>query len=149
MGRESRRHEKRQMILVDTSVWIDYFNGNDNKHTEYLDGALIEGNVALGDLIFLEILQGIREDKEYKRLKSLLSRLDQYTLFDNDMVVHCADHYRSLRKKGITIRKTADVIIATFCIQNHIPLLYTDKDFDPFVTYLKLKTVVLDNTKKN
>ena len=145
MGREFRRHEKRQMILVDTSVWIDYFNGNDNKYTEYLDGALIEGNVALGDLIFLEILQGIRENKEYKRLKSLLGRLDQYTLFDKDMVAHCADHYRSLRKKGITIRKTADVIIATFCIQNHIPLLYTDKDFDPFVNHLKLRKVALDN----
>jgi predicted nucleic acid-binding protein len=148
MGRESRRHEKCQMILVDTSVWIDYFNGKDNKHTEYLDGALIEGNVALGDLIFLEILQGIREDKEYQRVTSLLGRLDQYTLVDKNMVAHCANHYRSLRKKGITIRKTADVIIATFCIQNHIPLLYTDKDFDPFVEYLKLRAVDQNNAKR-
>jgi predicted nucleic acid-binding protein len=91
-----------------------------------------------------------RESRRHeKRLKSQLGRLDQHTLFDNDMVAHCADHYRSLRKKGIIIRKTADVIIATFCIQNYIPLLYTDKDFDPFVKYLKLKTVALDNTKRN
>ena len=127
------------MILVDTSVWIDYFNGQDNHQTSQLDDALIDGVVALGDLIFLEILQGFKSDKDYKMVKSTLSKLDQYRLFDQNMVGFCADNYRFLRKKGITIRKTVDVIIATFCINNNLPLLYTDRDFDPFVKHLKLR----------
>ena len=126
------------MILVDTSVWIDYFKGAETEHTEILDYALIGGTVAIGDLIFLEILQGFRNDKEYKIVRTKLATLDQYELFGNDMVYKCADNYRSLRKKGITIRKTNDVIIATYCIKNKLPLLFTDRDFQPFVKHLGL-----------
>ncbi len=126
------------MILVDTSVWIDYLNGADTRHTDILDSALIHGEAALGDIIFLEILQGFRKDDEYKRVKSRLATLDQYELLGNDMVFRCADNYRALRKKGVTIRKTNDVIIATFCIKNKLPLLFTDKDFKPFVKHLGL-----------
>lgn len=131
------------MILVDTSVWIDYFNGQQSAHTDYLDQALEEGIVALGDLIFLEILQGFRSDKDYKKAKSVLSTLDQYTLFGMDKVETCAENYRFLRKKGITVRATNDVIIATFCIQQGIPLLFIDKDFEPFVKHLRLKAVAV------
>jgi len=130
------------VILIDTSVWIDYLNGNENAYTVSLDNALADGIVAIGDLIFLEILQGIKSDKDYKKTKKLLRTLDQYRLFDENMVEPCAENYRFLRKKGITIRKTADVIIATFCIKNNIPLLYTDKDFHPFVKHLKLRSVL-------
>jgi predicted nucleic acid-binding protein len=130
------------MILVDTSVWIDYFNGKDSHYTTYLDNALIDSTVALGDLIFLEILQGFKNDQDYKSAKSMLSRLDQYRLFDENMVEPCAENYRFLCKKGITIRKTADVIIATFCISNNLPLLYTGRDFDPFVKHLNLKEAI-------
>jgi len=130
------------MMLVDTSVWIDYFNGRDNKHTQVLDLAIVEGTVALGDLILLEILQGFRNDDEYKKVKRTLSTLDQYELFGKDMVEKCAENYRALRKKGITIRKTTDVIIATFCISQKLPLLFLDRDFDPFVDYLGLKSVL-------
>ena len=126
------------MILADTSVWIDYFNGSANQNTDLLDFALEEGTVAMGDLIFLEILQGFREDGEYKRAKRTLATLDQYELFGRHMVDKCADNYRFLRKKGITIRKTADLIIATFCIENKIRLLFSDKDFVPFVDFLSL-----------
>jgi predicted nucleic acid-binding protein len=129
------------MILVDTSVWIDYFNGNVNVYTDILDHALCEGTVAIGDLIFLEILQGFTNDKDYKQAKSKLSTLDQYTLLGNDMVVKCANNYRTLRKKGITIRKTNDVIIASYCIECELPLLFVDRDFKPFIDHLGLKPV--------
>jgi predicted nucleic acid-binding protein len=126
------------MILADTSVWIDYFNGNINAHTDILDTALIEGNVAIADIIFLEILQGFRDDKDYEKARNTLATLDQLSIFNSNMVERCAENYRSLRKKGITIRKTNDVIIATYCIEYQMPILYIDRDFDPFVKYLGL-----------
>ncbi len=126
------------MILVDTSVWIDYFNGNINAHTDILDTALIEGTVAIADIIFLEILQGFRADKDYEKARNTLATLDQHSIFSSHMVERCAENYRSLRKKGITIRKTNDVIIATYCIEHQMSLLYLDRDFDPFVKYLGL-----------
>lgn len=130
------------MILVDTSIWIDYFNGIENEETNILDAKLIEGTVALGDLILLEILQGFRSDNDYNKAKNTLSTLDQYEMFGHNMVLKCADNYRTLRKKGITIRKSSDVIIATFCIDNQFPLLFTDRDFIPFVKHLSLKSVL-------
>ncbi|ARB44262.1 type II toxin-antitoxin system VapC family toxin [Alloalcanivorax xenomutans] len=126
------------MILVDTSVWIDYFNGAENSHTDALDSAITEGTVAIGDLILLEILQGIRDDRDYRRTKQLLTTLDQYEMLGMEMAVKCAENYRALRKKGITIRKTADLIIATFCIDQRLPLLFLDRDFIPFVDHLGL-----------
>jgi len=130
------------MMLVDTSVWVDYFNGRENKHTQALDLAIIDGTVALGDLILLEILQGFRDDEEYKKAKRTLSTLDQYEMFRKGMVERCAVNYRALRKKGITVRKTTDVIIATFCIDQKLPLLFLDRDFVPFVDHLGLKSVL-------
>lgn len=130
------------MILVDTSVWIDYFNGNNNQSTETLDSALEEGTVAIGDLIFLEILQGFKNDRDYIKAKTTLESLDQYEIFGHSMALKSAENYRILRRKGITIRKTADVIIATFCIENQLPLLFSDRDFVPFVQHLGLKTAV-------
>ena len=130
------------MILVDTSVWIDYFNGVANGYTDQLDRELEEGAVAIGDLIFLEILQGFKNDKDYEAAKTTLQTLEQYQLFGHSMVLKCAENYRALRKKGITIRKTADVIIATFCIENRVPLLFSDKDFVPFVDKLGLSSAV-------
>ncbi len=127
------------MILVDTSVWIDYFNGAENPHTDLLDASIVEGSVVIGDLIFLEILQGIRNDDQYRRTKQSLLALDQYEMFGKEMAAKCADNYRALRKRGITVRKTADVIIATFCIENHLPLLFLDRDFIPFVDHLALQ----------
>ncbi|WP_404355724.1 PIN domain nuclease [Methylotuvimicrobium sp. KM1] len=126
------------MILVDTSVWIDYFNGDINAQTDALDAALIEGTVAIADLIFLEILQGFKSDKDYQIVKERLASLDQYSIFNSGMVEKCAQNFRTLRKRGITIRKTNDVIIATYCIEHRLPLLYIDRDFEPFVKYLGL-----------
>jgi predicted nucleic acid-binding protein len=130
------------VILVDTSVWIDYFNGNENKTTSALDLALIDGTVAIGDLIFLEILQGFKSDKHYKQAKKRLGTLDQYNMFNHQLAEKCAENYHALRKRGVTIRKTTDVIIATFCIENELPLLFSDRDFVPFVDYLGLATAL-------
>lgn len=126
------------MILVDTSVWIDFFNGEDTAETSILDTALGNEVVAIGDLIALEILQGFRNDSDYATAKDTLSSLTIYEMLGESAALRCADNYRALRKKGITIRKTADVIIATFCIDNGFPLLFSDKDFIPFVTHLGL-----------
>jgi predicted nucleic acid-binding protein len=126
------------MILVDTSVWIDYLNGTPSRHTDALDLAIVEGVVAMGDLIFLEILQGIRDDRQYRTTKQSLKTLDQLEMFGKGMSEKCAENYRALRKNGITIRKTTDVIIATYCIEQKLPLLFTDRDFIPFVEHLGL-----------
>lgn len=130
------------MILADTSVWIDYFNGKENKYTDALDSLLDGDTVAMGDLIFLEILQGFRNDKDYKQAKTTLQALGQYEMLNRQMALKCADNYRQLRKSGITIRRTTDVIIATFCIENKLPLLFSDRDFIPFVKRLKMKSVL-------
>jgi len=130
------------MILVDTSVWIDYLNGVQNKHTDTLDAGIVEGSVGMGDLIFLEILQGIRDDRQYRLTRQTLLTLGRMEMFCEGMPDKCADNYRLLRKKGITIRKTTDVIIATFCIERRMPLLFLDRDFIPFVDHLGLLSVL-------
>ena len=129
------------MILADTSIWIDFFNGKITPETNMLDKALAEGNVIIGDLILLEVLQGIKNDNEYKKTLKALETLDSFELFGKTMVLDCAKNFRKLRKKGLTIRKTADLIIATFCIKNKIPLLYSDRDFIPFSKHLGLVSV--------
>jgi len=129
------------MILVDTSVWIDYFNGLASQETNLLDIALINDEVAIGDLILLEILQGFRSDKDYETAKGHLMALHQFSMLSPDIAIKAAENYRMLRKKRITIRKTADVIIATFCINNRIPLLFSDRDFIPFTKLLELQSV--------
>jgi predicted nucleic acid-binding protein len=127
------------MILVDTSVWVDYFNGQINPHTNALDDALEQGTVAIGDLIFLEILQGFRNDRDYELARQQLSKLPIFDMLGATAVRRCADIYRQLRKRGITIRKTADVIIASFCIEHQMPLLTKSEDFEPYLEFLKLR----------
>ena len=113
------------MILVDSSVWIDFFNGTDCPETDKLNEILGLEEVVIGDLILAEVLQGFRSDTDYKAAKNVLTSLTVYDLLGKDMAVKSANNFRKLRKKGITIRKTADVIIATYCIENKIPLLFT------------------------
>ncbi len=126
------------MILVDSSVWIDYFTGVDNKKSDTLDKTLGVRSVAIGDLILTEVLQGFRLDKDYKTAKALFDGLTVFDLLGKDMALKSAENFRTLRKRGITVRKTADVIIASFCIERKLPLLFSDKDFKPFVKYLGL-----------
>jgi predicted nucleic acid-binding protein len=130
------------MILVDSSVWIDYFSGNGSPETDFLDGVLGVRAVAIGDLILAEVLQGFRRDKDYKTAKRLLEELTILELLGKEMAIKSADNFRKLRKKGLTIRKTADVIIASYCIEHEMPLLFTDKDFKPFVEHLGLRDAI-------
>ena len=126
------------MILVDSGVWIDYFTGVYNKQTDILDRTLGVRSVAAGDLILTEVLQGFRHDRDYRTAKALFETVTIFEMLGREMAIENAENFRALRKKGITIRKTADVIIASFCIKQEVPLLFSDKDFKPFVKYLGL-----------
>jgi len=130
------------VTLVDSSVWIDYFNGRTTTETEHLDKLLGTEPIALGDLILTEVLQGFRHNKDYQTAKELLTSLPIFDLLGVDKAIKCAENFRTIRKKGITVRKTADVIIATFCIENDLPLLHCDKDFHPFHKHLRLRNAL-------
>ena len=129
------------MILVDSSVWIDCFNGINNPFTTKLDSLLGVELIAIGDIILTEILQGFQSDKDFKTAKAVLLRLAVFDMLGQNNALAAAKNYRYLRKNGITIRKTIDCMIATFCIQNNHQLLFCDKDFQPFVEYLGLGVV--------
>jgi predicted nucleic acid-binding protein len=126
------------MIVVDTSVWIDYFRGTTAPHTDLLDYELGHNRVIVGDLIMTELLQGFREDRGFHKVWKLLDMLEYRDFIGRDIALKAAANFRSLRKKGITVRKTIDVIIATFCIENRLPLLHYDADFDHMEKHLGL-----------
>ncbi len=129
------------MILIDSSVWIHYFNGLDTRQTSKLDALLGVEPLAIGDLILTEVLQGFRKDADYKQAKQLLLSLVIFDMLGVRKALQSAEYFRTLRKQGITIRKTADVIIATFCIEEGHALLFSDKDFAPFVEQFGLREV--------
>ncbi|MEQ9105727.1 MAG: PIN domain nuclease [Rhodothermales bacterium] len=133
------------MIIVDTSVWVDFFNGRPTRECDVLESILGVEPVGIGDIILVEILQGIRSDTDYRKTKSRLASLTTFDMLGASRAVQCANYFRMLRKKGITIRKTADVIIAGFCIENGFPLLYSDRDFQPFVQRFGLKSWSADH----
>jgi predicted nucleic acid-binding protein len=127
------------MIIADTSVWIDYVRGVQSIQTDLLDYELLHDRVATGDIIIVEFLQGFREEKDLKIAKRIMDRLEYYDFLGKEMAIVSADNYRKLRKNGITVRKTIDVIIATFCIEKGFELLHNDRDFDPMEEILGLK----------
>ena len=129
------------MNMIDSSVWIDYFNGRDTRATDLLDKMLGVQPIATGDLIVTEVLQGFKHTKDFKQAKLLFSTLHFYSLGGWEIALKSAENYRMLRKKGITVRKTIDVFIATFCIENNIPLLHSDKDFESLEEHLGLKVL--------
>jgi len=127
------------VILVDTGVWIDYFNGVENKQTESLDRILSEQSVLLGDIILTEILQGFDSDKEFRLAKQALEPLDCVHLGGKSLAIKAASNFRFLRSKGVTVRKTVDMLIGSWCIEHEVNLLHNDKDFDQIATQLPLK----------
>ena len=129
------------MIFVDSSVWIDYFNGKITEQTNLLDSLLGREPIVVGDLILTEVLQGFREDKDFERAKRLFECLVFRPMLGKELAIKSAENYRCLRSKGITIAKTIDVMIATFCIENNLPLLHSDKDFEPMAKYLGLEAL--------
>lgn len=127
------------MVLVDSGIWIDYFNGIPTKQTDFLDRLLGQEPVAVGDLVLAEVLQGFRNDADFRTARDLLGSLVTFEMLGAARALKVAENYRALRKRGVTVRKTADAVIATFCIEERLPLLYADRDFDVFVRYLGLK----------
>ncbi len=130
------------MILVDSSVWIDYFNGTVTPQTEKLDHLLGLEPLAIGDLILTEVLQGFTEEREFEQVRKLLTSLTVVDLGGRDVAVQAARHFRVLRRIGITVRKTIDSAIATRCILSNYDLLHSDRDFVPFVKHLGLRSAV-------
>jgi len=130
------------LIFVDSSVWVDFFNGTVSAETNFLDSILGKEPVGLVDLVLIEVLQGFRQERDYKIAKELLTSLSVFTLGGEEIAIKSADNFRLLRKRGVTVRKTIDVLIATFCIGNNLPLLYSDKDFEPFHRHLKLRNAI-------
>ncbi len=129
------------MTIVDASVWIDYFNGVGSRETDLLDGLLGREPVGIGDLTLTEVLQGFTSDTDYETAKTALQALAFFPFGGKDIAIKSAENYRLLRKKGIKVRKTIDIIIATLCIVENFSLLHSDRDFEPFVTHLGLKVL--------
>ena len=129
------------MFVVDSSVWIDYFNGKPSPETNLLDTSLGKDPIMVGDIMLAEVLQGFRSDRHFSIAKNLMLSLDLVHMLNTSIALRSAENYRKLRRKGATVRKTTDCIIATWCIENGLPLLHCDKDFQPFHDYLDLVAV--------
>lgn len=129
------------MLVVDTTVWVDYFNGQINPQTDFLDRAISNEIILVGDLILAETLQGFREDRDYQLALKALSKFEQVEIVNLERAKLSAQYYRELRKRGITVRKTIDCLIATFCIAEEHTLLHRDNDYDGFEKYLGLTVV--------
>jgi predicted nucleic acid-binding protein len=130
------------VILVDTSVWVDYFRGNATPQCERLYSLLGAEPLAIGDLILTEVLQGFDSEEEFEQARAILTPFTLIELGGRATAVRAAQNFRKLRALGITIRKTIDTIIATRCIDNDFVLLHADRDFDPFVEHLGLRSVL-------
>lgn len=129
------------MIVVDSSVWIDYFNNLETQQTNKLDRWLGNEPILIGDLILTEVLQGFRSDRDHKAAKSALNDLFYADMVGRDIAVQSAENYRLLRSEGVTVRKTIDVLIGTFCIVNDHQLLHADRDFEPLISHLGLQAL--------
>jgi predicted nucleic acid-binding protein len=130
------------VILVDSSVWIDYFRGTSTLQVEHLDALLGSEPVVTGDLVLTEVLQGFGSDRDFNRARRLLTSLLIVDLGGQDIAIQAARNFRALRALGVTVRKTIDTIIATRCIESDLALLYSDRDFEPFVQHLGLRSAL-------
>jgi predicted nucleic acid-binding protein len=131
------------VILADTSVWIDHLRGTGSAHARRLQAALGEREVVLGDLIVMEIIQGLRDEASVGRVRASLSQIPSYRLVHRGIPLKAANNYRALRQRGFTPRNAIDTIIATYCIEHRLELLHNDRDFDPFERHLGLRTVAV------
>lgn len=127
------------MIMVDTSAWIEYFKNSTNQAVKNVDYCLQHNLIAMGDLIYCEIMQGIKDKKERDQLSSLLLSLPKFDMVGFEIAAKSAENYRRLRFKGITVRKTIDVLIATFCIEKKFQIIHNDRDFDVMSDHLGLE----------
>lgn len=130
------------MILVDSSVWIDYFRGMPTPQADFLDALLGREPILIGDLILAEVLQGFTSDRDFEQARTLLGALEVLNLGGAAIGVQAARNFRTLRALGITVHKTIDTVIATSCIEHDHALLFSDRDFDPFVRHLGLRSAM-------
>ena len=130
------------MILVDSSVWIDYFRGTITPQTDKLDSLLDHELLAIGDLILTEVLQGFTRERDFNEALRVLISLTVVELGGQEIAIQAARNFRALRNLGVTVRKTIDTVIATRCIESGYELLHNDRDFDPFAKHLGLRVVV-------
>lgn len=129
------------MVVVDTSAWIEYFKGSQAPEVALLDNCLDHDFVVLGDLIYCEVMQGIGNRNERERITRLFLSLPRYPLVGFEIAGKAAANYRHLRTQGVTVGKTIDVIIATFCMEKSFYLIHCDRDFDFIAEYLPLKVI--------
>jgi len=129
------------MILADTSAWVEYFKEGEPSVVEKLDRFLDQDLIAIGDLVFCEIMQGLRPGRESAEVRELLLSLPRYEMVGFPIAERAARNYRLLRSRGLTIRKTIDVIIGTFCAVHGLPLVHHDRDFDLMAPYIGLKVI--------
>jgi predicted nucleic acid-binding protein len=130
------------VILVDSSVWIDYFRGIATPQADKLDALLGSEPIATGDLILTEVLQGFTRDRDFNQARKLMTSLVIVDLAGQHIAIQAAKNFRVLRSLGVTMRKTIDTVIATRCMESGLPLLYSDRDFDPFVEHLGLRSAL-------
>jgi predicted nucleic acid-binding protein len=130
------------VIVVDSSVWIDYFRGTATPQAEKLESLFGTELIATGDLILTEVLQGFVSDRDFDQAKKLLTSLVVLDLAGQEIAIQAAKNVRTLRALGVSVRKTIDTVIATRCIESGLPLLYSDRDFDPFVEHLGLRSAL-------
>src|SRR5258705_12999614 len=129
------------MVIVNTTVWIDYLGGVTNPETQWLDNEVGKQSIGLTDLILCEVLQGIRDKLAFVQVRRNLTKFDVFNSGGADLAIASAENYCYLRSKGITIRKTIDCLIATFCIEKGHALLHRDRDFDAFEKHLELRII--------
>jgi predicted nucleic acid-binding protein len=129
------------MVIVDTTVWIDYFGGIDNPETRWLDVEVDVRRLGLADVILCEVLQGIRTDAEVRKVQRELLKCEIFATGGAEFAIATARNFRELRRKGFTVRKTIDCWIATFCLQGGHSLLHRDRDFDAFEKALGLSVI--------
>ena len=129
------------MIVVDSSVWIDFLNGRDSAHVGRLRAVLGASEIIVGDLMLCEVLQGLDSEREARDVEALLRRFDIVPMAGDAIATTAARNFRSLRRRGVTVRKTIDLLIGTWCIANRRPLLHNDGDFHPMARYLGLVEV--------
>ena len=129
------------MVIVDSSVWVDVFAGRETDRIVALRELSPRQHLAVGDVMVCEVLQGIRDAKEFERVRKVLLSLEVLQIVEASLAVAAARNYRTLRRKGITLRGTIDCLIATFCIENGHVLLHNDRDFDAFERHLGLKVL--------
>jgi len=127
---------------VDSSVWIDYFNGKTTAAVERLDRLLGSEQLAIGDLILTEVLQGFTSERDFRATEQMLASLQTVELGGREIAIQAARNFQALRRMGVTVRGTIDTVIATRCIESGYELLYDDRDFDPFVKHLGLRVAV-------